>query len=54
MPYASLSTQAITVRVHTLRAACVRCIRRPSPDLSDPNMKPYWEFIYTMKALGGC
>jgi hypothetical protein len=54
LPYATLSHRAITIRVNSLRRACFRRVLRPSPDPSDPQMQPYYEYIYTFKAVGQC
>lgn len=53
-PYATLSKSAITVRVVSLRRACFKRLLRPSPDPTDPQMKPYYEYIYILKAVGAC
>jgi hypothetical protein len=53
-PYAKLSKRGIVIRVFNLKRACVRRVLRPSPDPSDPQMRPYYEFIYTFKPFGGC
>jgi hypothetical protein len=53
-PFATLSKGVITVRVTSLRPACVKRVLRPSPDPTDPQMKPYYEYTYTLKAIGRC
>jgi len=53
-PYATLSKRGIIVRVYNGKRACVKRVLRPSPDPTDPQMQPYWEFIYTFKPFGGC
>jgi hypothetical protein len=53
-PFALLSKNAINVRVVSLRRACVKRVIRPSPDPTDPQMKPYYEYTYTLKAVGAC
>ena len=53
-PYATLSKGAITVRVVSLRRPCAKRVLRPSPDPTDPAMKPYYEYTYTFKAIGRC
>ena len=53
-PYVTLSKSAITVRVVSLRRPCAKRVLRPSPDPSDPAMKPYYEYTYTFRALGRC
>jgi hypothetical protein len=53
-PYATLSKSGIIVRVVSLKRGCVKRVLRPSPDPSDPQMKPYYEYTYTFKAIGGC
>lgn len=51
-PYAQLSKRGIVVRVFNLQRACVKRVLRPSPDPSDPNTKPYYEYVYTFKPFG--
>ena len=51
-PYATLSKSGIIVRVFNGKRACVKRVLRPSPDPSDPNMKPYYEYVYTFKPFG--
>jgi hypothetical protein len=53
-PYVVLSKSAITVRVVSLRRPCAKRVLRPSPDPTDPAMRPYYEYTYTFKALGRC
>jgi hypothetical protein len=53
-PYVTLSKTAITVRVFSLRRACAKRVLQPSPDPTDPAMKPYYEYTYTFKAIGHC
>jgi hypothetical protein len=53
-PNATLSKNAITIRVFALRRPCVRRVLRPSPDPTDPNFSPYYEFTYAFKAVGRC
>jgi hypothetical protein len=40
------------MRVYNLKKACVQRVLRPSPDPTDPNMKPYWEYVYTFRPSG--
>lgn len=53
-PYATLSKAAITIRVVGLRRPCAKRVLRPSPDPTDPAIKPYYEYTYTFKAIGRC
>jgi hypothetical protein len=53
-PYAKLSKAGIVVRVFNLKRACVKRVLRPSPDPTDPQMQPYYEYVYTFKPFGGC
>jgi hypothetical protein len=38
----------------SLRRPCVKRVIQPSPDPTDPNMRPYYEYTYTFKAVGRC
>jgi hypothetical protein len=51
-PYVTLSKSGIVVRVFNLKRACVKRLLRPSPDPTDPAMKPYYEYIYTFRPFG--
>jgi hypothetical protein len=53
-PFVNLSKRAINVTVFSLRRPCAKRVLRPSPDPSDPQMRPYYEYIYTFKAIGKC
>ena len=53
-PSATLSKSAILIRVVNLKPACMKRVLRPSPDPSDPNMRPYYEYIHTFKPFGSC
>jgi uncharacterized protein YfiM (DUF2279 family) len=54
LPRASLGVDPVvaSLRVFSLDKPCIRRIHRPSPDPKDPQMRPYWEYVYTFKAFG--
>jgi hypothetical protein len=54
LPRATLGVDrtVVALRVNSLARPCISRIRRPSPDPTDPAMKPYWEYLYTFKAFG--
>jgi hypothetical protein len=53
-PYVTVGVdrRVVALRVNSLRKPCVRRVLRPSPDPTDPLMRPYTEYLYTFRAFG--